>query len=268
MRAKLPDGNPFTRANWSKCLVWSHSLPRFGHDRAMRCDVWWAHPVSATPALLDLLDEVERGRYEAYRRDVDKLRFLTGRALIRGVAAAALDVSAGSVELDSSCFDCGKPHGKPRVVGSSLEVSVSHSGEWVALAVTSGAPVGVDVEEVRGTDVDGLAGICFSPAELAVFQSLPADTRGGAFFTYWARKEAVLKATGKGMSVVMSKLTLTGHDSAPRVVESLAPEVDVSLAQMVDLDRGAGYRACVAVFDGDLPEVVEHDAGVLLGRLG
>jgi 4'-phosphopantetheinyl transferase len=234
----------------------------------MRCDVWWAHPASATPALLGLLDEVERGRYEAYRRDVDKLRFLTGRALIRGVAAAALDVSPGSVTLDSSCFDCGKPHGKPRIVGSSLEVSVSHSGEWVALAVASGTPVGVDVEEVRGTDVDGLAGICFSPAELTVFQSLPPEERQGAFFTYWARKEAVLKATGKGMSVVMSKLTLTGHDEAPRVVVSEASEVDVAAAQMSDLDRGARYRACVAVFADTSPKVIEHDAETLLGRLG
>jgi 4'-phosphopantetheinyl transferase len=138
----------------------------------------------------------------------------------------------------------------------------------VALAVTSGAPVGVDVEEVRETDVDGLAGICFSPAELDVFQSLPAESRVGAFFTYWARKEAVLKATGKGMSVVMSKLTLTGFDSAPRVVASLAAEVDVSRVQMVDLDRGGDYRACVAVFADGGVDVVTHDGGVLLGRLG
>jgi len=32
----------------------------------MRCDVWWAHPTAATPGLLDLLDDVERGRYEGY----------------------------------------------------------------------------------------------------------------------------------------------------------------------------------------------------------
>jgi len=268
MRAKLPDGNPEARPNWSKCLVWSLSVPFFGHDRAMRCDVWWAHPAAETPALVGLLDEVERGRYEAYRREADKRRFLTGRALIRGVAAAALDVAPGSVTLDSSCFDCGKPHGKPRIVGASLEVSISHSGDWVALAVTSGVPVGVDVEEVRGADVDGLAGICFSPAELTVFQGLPQDARQGAFFTYWARKEAVLKATGKGMSVAMSKLTLTGHDEAPRVVASSASEVEVVSAQMSDLDRGAEYRACVAVFADARPEVTEHDAGGLLARLG
>jgi 4'-phosphopantetheinyl transferase len=234
----------------------------------MRCDVWWAHPTAATPGLLELLDEVERGRYAGYRREVDKLRFLTGRALIRAVAAAELGVEPAAVVLDSSCFDCGKPHGKPRVVGSALEVSISHSGEWVGLAMTSGPPVGVDVEEVRAAEVDDLAGIAFSPAELTAFSSVPADLRRAAFFTYWSRKEAVLKATGKGMSVPMSKLTLTGHDEPPAVVASAAAEVPVADVQMTDLDVGASYRACVAVFAPEAPKVTEHDATPLLASLG
>jgi 4'-phosphopantetheinyl transferase len=234
----------------------------------MRCDVWWAHPAAATPALLDLLDEVERGRYANYRREADKLRFLTGRALIRTVAATELGVSPAEITLDSSCFDCGKPHGKPKVVGAGLEVSISHSGEWVALALTSGEPVGVDVEEVRAAEVDDLAGIAFSPAELATFAAVPAAERRGAFFTYWSRKEAVLKATGKGMSVPMSKLTLTAHDAPPAVVASTATEVSVEGVRMTDLDAGASYRACVAVFATEAPKITEHDATELLANLG
>ncbi|MFL6121630.1 4'-phosphopantetheinyl transferase family protein, partial [Actinophytocola sp.] len=234
----------------------------------MRCDVWWAHPAAETPGLFGLLDEVDRGRFAGYRREADKLRFLTGRALIRGVVSAELGVAPGEVVLDSSCFDCGKPHGKPKVVGSALEVSISHSGDWVVLAMTDGASVGVDVEEVRDAEVDGLAGICFSPPELATFKGVPEEERRGAFFTYWARKEAVLKATGKGMWVQMSKLTLTAHDEPPRVVGSEAAEVDIDAVRMVDLDRGAGYRACMAVFTDSTPKVEEHDAAQLLAALG
>jgi 4'-phosphopantetheinyl transferase len=234
----------------------------------MRCDVWWANPAAETPGLYGLLDEVERGRYAGYRREADKLRFLTGRSLIRGVAAAELGIAPSDVVLDSSCFDCGKPHGKPRIVDSTLEVSISHSGDWVTLAMTEGAPVGVDVEEVRDAEVDSLAGICFSPVELETFKAMPEVVRRGAFFTYWARKEAVIKATGKGMSVAMSKLTLTGHDEAPRVVASEAPEVDIAVVRMADLDRGAGYRACVAVFADTAPKVEEHEAANLLASLG
>lgn len=232
----------------------------------MRCDVWWAHPAEETAALLELLDDVERSRYENYRRDVDKLRFLTGRALIRGVAAAELGKDPRDIAIDSSCFDCGKPHGKPKIDG--LEVSVSHSGSWVALAVTDVSPVGVDVEEVRDAEVDDLARIAFSPAELAVFEAVPPSDRKGAFFTYWSRKEAVVKATGKGMSVPMSKLTLTAHDAQPRVVTSDAPEVDIAAVHMVDLNAGDGYRASVAVFGTEAPAVTERDAADLIASLG
>ncbi|GAB1515669.1 4'-phosphopantetheinyl transferase family protein [Actinophytocola sp. KF-1] len=232
----------------------------------MRCDVWWARPAAVTPGLLNLLDDVEQTRFEGYRRDVDKQRFLTGRALIRGVAAAELGVSPKDVLIDASCFDCGKPHGKPKVAG--LEVSISHSGDWVALALTEATPVGVDVEEVRDADVDGLAGIAFSPAELTAFEKVPPADKKGAFFTYWSRKEAVVKATGKGMSVAMSKLTLSAHDDVPRVVASNASEVDPAAVRMADLDAGVGYRACVAVFGAEEPKVTERDATELLRGLG
>lgn len=234
----------------------------------MRCDVWWAHPAVETPGLYGLLDEVEQGRYANYRREADKRRFLTGRALIRGVVATELGIPASEVVLDSSCFDCGKPHGKPSVVGSTLEVSISHSGDWVVLAMTEGAPVGVDVEEVRDAEVDGLAGICFSAGELATFKAVPEEDRRGAFFTYWARKEAVLKATGKGMWVVMNKLTLTAYDDDPRVVASESPEVDIAAVKMADLPRGPGYRAAMAIFADTAPKIEEHDATNLITTLG
>lgn len=232
----------------------------------MRCDVWWARPAAVTPGLLNLLDDVEQTRFDGYRRDVDKQRFLTGRALIRGVAAAELGIAPKDVVIDASCFDCGKPHGKPKVAG--LELSISHSGDWVALAIADSAAVGVDVEEVRDAEVDGLAGIAFSPAEQAAFELVPPAKKKEAFFTYWSRKEAVVKATGKGMSVAMSKLTLSAYDELPRVVASNAPEVDIDSVQMADLDAGDGYRACVAVFGTEKPEVTERDATDLIGSLG
>lgn len=236
---------------------------------AMRCDVWWAAPAPATPRLLALLDDAERERYGNYRREVDQLRFLTGRTLIRAVAAQWLGVEPEAVKLDSSCYDCGKPHGKPKVVAAGApEVSISHSGEKVALAIVDGPPVGVDVEEIRGADVVELARIAFSAAERTVFGRVPEPALRAAFFTYWARKEAVVKATGKGMSIAMSNFTLSAHDAPPAVLASQTPEIDPESVRMADLDAGDGYRASLAVFSAEAPEVTERQAGELIARLG
>ncbi|OLF17776.1 4'-phosphopantetheinyl transferase family protein [Actinophytocola xanthii] len=235
----------------------------------MRCDVWWARPAAASPRLLALLDEAERERYGNYRREVDKLRFLTGRTLIRAVAAQWLGTAPEEVALDASCYDCGRPHGKPRVVAQGApQVSISHSGQWVALAVVAEVPVGVDVEEIRAAEVADLARISFSTAERTAFARLTEPEQRAAFFTYWARKEAVVKATGRGMSVAMSKFTLTAHDQPPAVLASETPEVDPARVRMADLAPGEGYRASVAVFADEPPEVVERQADDLIGSLG
>lgn len=230
----------------------------------MRCDVWWSTPVHPTPNLLALLDDTERTRYDNYRREADKLRFLTGRALIRGIAARELGQKPADITIDSSCFDCGKPHGKPKVTG--LEISISHSGDRVALALTTASPVGIDVEEIRDASVDDLAGIAFSAIEREAFDAAP--DKKTAFFTYWARKEAVVKATGKGMSVPMSTFVLTPHDQPPRVLASESADVDPKRIHMADLDAGDGYRAAVAVFGDEPLDITVTDAAALIASLG
>ncbi len=235
----------------------------------MRCDVWWARPAAATERLLAMLDDIERERYDRYRLEVDKLRFLTGRTLVRMIAGERLGVAPEQVVLDASCYDCGKPHGKPRVVAPGApEMSVSHSGSLVALAVVDGPPVGIDVEQIRTAEVGELARLTFSDEERAVFDALPAGERQGAFFTYWARKEAVVKATGRGMSIALSKLTLSAHDAPPRVLASGSPEVDPPGVRMADLRPGHDYRASVAVLADEDVDVREQDADGLIAALG
>jgi len=236
----------------------------------MRCDVWWARPAVATERLLAMLDDVERERYDKYRLEVDKLRFLTGRTLLRMIAGRRLGVEPERVALDASCYDCGKPHGKPRVLAEGApEMSVSHSGSLVALAVVDGPPVGIDVEQIRTAEVGELARLTFSDEERAAFEALADGERHGAFFTYWARKEAVVKATGRGMSIALSKLTMSAHDAPPRVLASKSSEVDPSRVRMADLAPGHDYRASVAILTTEEPlEVTERDADIDITTLG
>jgi 4'-phosphopantetheinyl transferase len=203
------------------------------------CQVWWAAPDLARSWHEDLLTPAEAGRVERFAQHKDKQRLIVGNALLR--LAVEREIGAAAT-IDRTCPDCGAPHGKPRVVGHDVHVSVSHSGDRIAVAVTRAAPIGVDVEEITDMSTDDLRRMVVS-----------ADDRVRmGFFEMWARKEAVLKALGHGLRTPMTSITLT-----PQGVEGL--ECTVSA-----LDAGQAYAAAVAVLTAQPLSVSEVDGSALL----
>jgi 4'-phosphopantetheinyl transferase len=233
--------------------------------RVGECQVWWAQPVGARPDLLALLDAGEQARWSRFRRDEDRARFLAAHALTRLVLAGHLGVHARALDFAMACRRCGgTDHGKPRLVEGDIEFSLSHSGERVVLAVTRGAPVGVDVERLSAQrDIAGLIPAVLAAAERPVVEALPATARAGAVLRYWTRKEALLKATGDGLAVAPATITVTPPDAPPALITWTATPPLASTAHLADLAPGAGHIASLAMLGARLA-VVERDADGLL----
>ena len=219
----------------------------------MRVAVWWARPGQVTAAHEALLDAVERGRREALRQPADRDRFTAAAALLRLVIAGETGLTPQGVPVRRTCERCGRPHGRPRIDGYDVHVSISHSGERVGVAV-AGAPVGVDVEQIRPVSLADLAPHTLGPDE-------PAPDHAG-FFTYWARKESAVKATGDGLSVPLAQVRVSRPDQPARLLAYPGrPEL---VATMHDLDAGAGYAAALTVLTAAPADVTEYDGGPLL----
>jgi 4'-phosphopantetheinyl transferase len=135
-----------------------------------------------------LLSPERKAKCLRYKREDDRLRSLCSGLLIRQYLGVTNDEDVYTDER-------GKPHlkaGKPFI-------SISHAGALCALAVSDGI-VGLDLEylgrEVKG---DSLAHRVLTPEEYAVFRQRHEDPE--FFFSVWTRKESVMKATGKGLSL-------------------------------------------------------------------
>lgn len=225
----------------------------------MEITVRWSSPLPGEPRFLRLLDDVEQGRYDAYRQEADKRRFLTGRVLAKTIAAERLGLDVSAVVFDATCEDCGKPHGRPRIPGADLTLSISHSGELIGVAATPDVPVGLDVETVNRRADDSLIEYALSPAEYQSLAGLPAEDRAAAFFVFWTRKEAVMKATGKGLRIPLKSITFSGHDEPARLIVSEDPALRPDRTRVVDLKASGGYRAAIAVLTvEDLSVTEEH----------
>ncbi|MEV0284410.1 4'-phosphopantetheinyl transferase superfamily protein [Kribbella sp. NPDC050820] len=206
-------------------------------------EVWWGRIGQVREEFAAELDPFERQRHQAYVRPEDKARFLLGCTIVRRVLASRLALPPASISLDRTCPNCGKPHGKVRADG--VELSVTHSGELVGVAVSE-RPVGLDVEKVDpAIDIDGLARLSLAEAEIA--QLVTAADKPRAFLRQWTRKEAIVKATGAGLREDLR--TITG------VPEGM---------QVIELPVDPGYSAALAVVSAEPPAIQTKSAQVLI----
>lgn len=232
--------------------------------RSTECEVWWARPLAPEqyPVLVGLLDPHERTRLRALRRPADQGRYLAAHALARLVLGVRLDVQPAALRFDRTCR-CGQQHGKPRLADEAVPAfSLTHSGDLVGLAVADGA-VGLDVEHVRPlSDLAGMAAQVCSAVELA--RSPSAST--AAFLTIWTRKEALLKATGEGLSRPMASITLAPPGERPRVLRWSGANAPREPVWLVDLWPAPDHPGAVAGFGERAPLIKEADGdAVLLG---
>jgi 4'-phosphopantetheinyl transferase len=139
---------------------------------------------------------VEATRAQRFVRPDDRRRFLAGRALVRTVLSSYLGCPPIDVTLALTTF--GKPYSCRRD-GPDLRFNLSHSGSLVALAVSVGVEVGIDIETAAPPHPGELAPIVLSERELRAFDMLPPALRPSAFLRCWTRKEALLKAAGTGL---------------------------------------------------------------------
>jgi 4'-phosphopantetheinyl transferase len=155
---------------------------------------------SEQTGLRALLSDDERTRADRFHFDVDRQRFVVGRARLRLLLARYLEVPPARI-----AFDYGA-QGKPFVDGAEIHFNVSHSRGIALYALARRRRLGVDVEWLR-PDIDcaTLATRFFAPAEAARLAALGPAERLAGFFAYWTCKEAFVKALGGGLSIPLDE---------------------------------------------------------------
>lgn len=210
--------------------------PRQDETRVVLFDrrVWLAHALAAAT----LLDTTETQRAGRFRFAHDRTAYVLAHALWRIALGVCLDTTAAQVSLVSS------PSGQPRLPGTGLATSLSHSGHWVTLAITGAVTVGVDIEQLPSRfALDDLIPVFCTPAEAAALAALQPSRRELHALAFWTRKEALLKAWGTGLALEPNRFAaLTDQSIAP---PSWAPINCV--AEVRDLDFGNALVGALAL---------------------
>lgn len=139
-------------------------------------------------------------------------------------------------------------HGRPRFVPPRAhDVSWSHSGERLLVALGEGVEVGADLERLRPRPrALELARRFFDPMETAWLETLPEAAREDTFVRIWCAKEAILKAHGRGIAFGLHRLRIAEHDGTLQLCAAdpeLGPVAAWTLREFLPLP---GYRATLA----------------------
>jgi len=185
----------------------------------------------------DELERASRFHFEKHRR-----HFIVARGFLRSVVARYLETQPEALRFVYGAY------GKPGLASEhGLRFNLSHSNEVALLAVTLDAELGVDVEHIRADFAsEDIARRFFSRAEVETFNALPKEEQVAAFFRCWTRKEAYIKAIGKGLSQALDAFDVTlAPGAAPELTR--AEDDDVSRWLLRDIHVGEGYAGALVV---------------------
>jgi 4'-phosphopantetheinyl transferase len=165
-----------------------------------------------------VLSPEERVRADRFVFVPDRRRWAASRALLRHTLGRVLDRDPGGLAFVSG------PGGKPHLADDDLCFSLSRSARRGLLAVTQCGPVGADIEILRPfPDALEVARRFFAPGEANAIARLPVDEQTLAFLKLWVCKEAIVKASGGGITGPLDAFAVELADETV-TVRVLAPD--------------------------------------------
>jgi len=200
------------------------------------------------------LSDDERQRADKFYFDRDRRRFIACRGRQRLILSRYLNVALGDIKFRYSSQ--GKPTLDIPESDAAIEFNTSNSSKLALFAICTEREVGVDIEHVRPlSDYEGLAHRFYAPLERKDLASLPEQQRLVAFFNCWTRKEAMLKATGTGLSFPLDQVVVSLLPGDPARLVSLQSDSATNENWCLHhLDPADGYVAALAS-QGESPQV-------------
>ncbi len=205
----------------------------------------WLVPLKIAPSFLhdlqSLLSEDERQRAARFRFDRHRQAYISARGQLRLLLGNYLKKDPQTIRFSYNEF------GKPFLKESVLFFNISHSGAWALMAFHPRWELGVDIEQMK-KDFDGLHLVerFFSQNEIEQIRALPDSLKKEGFYNGWTRKEAYIKARGRGLNIPLSEFSveLRPHQRAALLETAHDPKA-VEIWSLQSLPAPEGYKAAI-----------------------
>jgi 4'-phosphopantetheinyl transferase len=223
----------------------------------MKCETGEVHvwrieldsPAIGLKSMDATLSDGEREKANSFRSTQIRERWVAARGALRYILAAYVRSKPHSLLFQTGRY--GKPFLSWPVTNTPF--NISHTGGLALLAISSQGCIGVDAEVIQSTvEVEKISRRFFTALEADEILSLAPEARLAAFFACWTRKEAFVKAIGKGLYAPIDQFRVTVRpEEVPQLVST--GWYESSRWSLADVGE-QGIAATIAV-DGPLPVI-------------
>lgn len=188
------------------------------------------------------LSAEERARANRFVSPLHRRRSIVAHGVMRDILGSACGIEPSAISLGV------EPEGKPFVVAEGRPApffNLTHSEDWAALALSWDSPVGIDIEAIRPL-AENVAERFFSPRERSDLATLDAATALRRFYALWTCKEALLKATGWGLTIPLDSFDVVFDGGTPRLARFEESTALQGAWDLVAFAPAAGLAGAVA----------------------
>lgn len=149
---------------------------------------------SSFKKMFEVLSTEEINKFYEFKDKQSAKRYIASKYLTRKVISDLTNSEPKKIKFKTNKF------GRPSLVFpviKNFDFNLSHSGNWVALAIAD-CRIGIDIEEIRSIDLS-VVNDFFHKEEIKFVYSKKGKELHN-FYKIWTLKESFIKAVGKGLS--------------------------------------------------------------------
>src|SRR5579864_7902645 len=164
-----------------------------------------------------ILDTDECNRADHFRAAIHRQRFIAARGVLRYILSQYTGMAPQAIKFIYN------EHKKPALADSDIHFNLAHSEDLAVYAFGLNKNIGIDIELIKDNYNPAVAKRFFSQAENDYLTQLPEAERVAGFYQLWARKEAVTKAIGSGLSIGLDSFSVSGQTITETITVAKQP---------------------------------------------
>lgn len=190
--------------------------------------------------LFELLDQEEKERALRFYFEKDKISFTIARAFLKLIISKYQKVNPKDIKFTYNQY------GKSYLDGSNLYYNLSHSKDFSLYGFSYLGELGIDIEFMKEKiDFKNIIKRFFSENEIKDFLTLPDFLQREAFFNGWSRKEAYIKAVGRGLNIPLDSFDVELRPNQEVKIKDIREEPEKRDWFLYNLEINENYKSAL-----------------------